>query len=418
MKLQQYTGPVHAKGLEDTAFYRYNVLLSLNEVGGDPARFGRSVEEFHESNVARAAEWPFEMLATATHDTKLGEDVRARISAISEMPDAWGREVARWMRVNRTHRSIVDGEPAPDRIDEYRFYQALVGVWPVDLPDRAGTAPDELIARLSEYMLKAVREAKVHTSWLTPNQPYEDALARFVRSALSGAAGARLLAALLPFQQRLARLGMINSLAQVTLKIGSPGVPDFYQGTDLWDLSLVDPDNRRPVDFERRARLLDEVDALLGQDASARATAIAEWLGSWRDGRVKLLITAAGLRLRRDLPHVFLGGGYVPVATEITVAAGAVAFARTAGAEGASTDAVLFVAPRLCASIVDDAHPVPLGGDCWKTSRLMLPPGLRDRAFLDVITGAEIRPTHAGESAWIFLGEVFQTLPVGILKVI
>jgi (1->4)-alpha-D-glucan 1-alpha-D-glucosylmutase len=416
MKLQQYTGPVHAKGLEDTAFYRYNVLLSLNEVGGDPARFGRSVEEFHESNAARAAEWPFEIIATATHDTKLGEDVRARINAISEMPDAWGREVARWMRINRTHRTIVDGEPAPDRIDEYRFYQALVGAWPADLPEHLDQAPDDLIARLSEYMLKAAKEGKVHTSWLTPNQPYEDALARFVRKSLSGPAGSRLLAALRPFEKRIARLGMLNSLAQVTLKIGSPGVPDFYQGTDLWDLSLVDPDNRRPVDFERRARLLDAVDALLGQDPASRAAAIAAWLESWRDGRVKLLVTAAGLRLRRELPHVFLGGGYLPVATEITVSAGAVAFARTADAEGAASDAVLFVAPRLCASIVDDAHPVPLGGDCWKTSRLMLPPGLRDRGFLNVITGAEIRPTHAGESAWMFLGEVCQTLPVGILR--
>jgi (1->4)-alpha-D-glucan 1-alpha-D-glucosylmutase len=418
MKLQQYTGPVHAKGLEDTAFYRYNVLLSLNEVGGDPARFGRSVEEFHESNAARAARWPFEMLATATHDTKLGEDVRARINVISEKPDAWGREVARWMRVNRTHRSLVEGEPAPDRIDEYRFYQALVGVWPAELPENVDQAPEDLISRLSEYMLKAAREAKVHTSWLTPHQPYEDALARFVRGALSGASGSRLLGALLPFQRRLARLGMINSLAQVTLKIGSPGVPDFYQGTELWDLSLVDPDNRRPVDFERRARMLDEVDALLGQDAPSRAQAIAAWLRGWQDGRVKLLITAAGLRLRRELPHVFLGGRYVPVATEITVPAGAVAFARTADSDDGASDAVLFVAPRLCASIADDAHPVPLGGECWKTSRLMLPPGLSDRAFLNVVTGAEIRPTRGGECAWIFLGEIFQTLPAGILRAI
>jgi (1->4)-alpha-D-glucan 1-alpha-D-glucosylmutase len=265
-------------------------------------------------------------------------------------------------------------------------------------------------------MLKAAREAKVHTSWLTPNQAYEDALARFVRHALSGAGGSRLLAALLPFQRRLARLGMINSLAQVALKTGSPGVPDFYQGTELWDLSLVDPDNRRPVDFERRARLLDEVDTLLSQDAPVRAARIAEWLESWRDGRVKLLVTAAGLRLRRALPHVFLGGGYVPLDAEITVPAGAVAFVRSAHAEATSSDAVLFVAPRLCASIVDDAHPVPLGGDCWKASRLMLPPGLRDCTFVDVISGAEIAPSRAGDTAWIFLGEIFQALPVGILR--
>ena len=412
MKLQQYTAPVQAKGLEDTAFYRYNVLVSLNEVGGNPQRFGCSVEEFHDACAARAARWPCEMIATATHDTKLGEDVRARINAISEVPDVWSREVGRWMRITRSLRSLVDGEPAPDRNDEYRFYQALVGVW----PDTSTAAPEDLIVRLSEYMLKAVREAKLHTSWLTPNQPYEDALADFVRKALSGPVGARLLPAFLPFQQRIARLGLINSLAQVTLKTGSPGVPDFYQGTELWDLSLVDPDNRRPVDFHLRCRLLNDVDALLALDPAARAARVAEWLAQWRDGRVKLLVTAAALRLRRALPEVFLGGGYLPLVTEVTVPAGVVAFARTARPDVERPDAVLFVAPRLCASIVDESRPVPVGGEAWKTSRLILPPELHERMFVDVITGAEIRPTRAGENAWIFLGEIFQTLPVGILR--
>jgi len=413
MKLQQYTGPVQAKGLEDTAFYRYNVLLSINEVGGDPSRFGRSVEEFHEANSARAADWPFEMLASATHDTKLGEDVRARINVLSEMPDEWGREVSKWMRINKPHRSLVDGEPAPDRVDEYRFYQALVGVWPVDLPPGTTEAPAQLIERLIEYMIKAVKEAKVHTSWLTPNEPYEEALRMFVQRTLSGPAGTRLLGGFLPFQQRIASLGMTNSLAQITLKIGAPGVPDFYQGTDLWELSLVDPDNRRPVDFRLRARLLDEVDALLAKNAPERRDDIADWLRTWRDGRVKLLVTAAGLRLRRDMSDVFLGGAYLPVPTEVSVPAGAVAFARTSG-----KDAVLFAAPRFCARLVNTEHPVPLGGEPWKTSRLLLPPGLRDRVFQNVITGAEVRPTKAAESAFIFLGEAFEALPVAILRAI
>jgi (1->4)-alpha-D-glucan 1-alpha-D-glucosylmutase len=411
MKLQQYTGPVQAKGLEDTAFYRYNVLLSINEVGGDPSRFGRSVEEFHEQNAARATDWPFEMLATATHDTKLGEDVRARINVLSEFPDEWGREVSKWMRINKPHRSLVDGEPAPDRIDEYRFYQALVGVWPVDLPAAATEAPPELIDRLIEYMTKAVKEAKVHTSWVTPNEPYEEALKKFVQLALSGPSGARLLGGFLAFQRKVASLGMINSLAQVALKIGAPGVPDFYQGTDRWDLSLVDPDNRRPVDFGLRARQLDDVDALLAKPVPERREGIGDWLRNWPDGRVKLLVTAAGLRLRRDLPDVFLGGGYLPVPTEVSVPAGAVAFARTAG-----HDAVLVAAPRLCARIVHPERPVPLGGDSWKTSRLLLPPVLRDRVFWNAITGAEVRPTRAAENAFIFLGEAFQTLPVAILR--
>ena len=392
------------------------MLLSLNEVGGDPSRFGRSPEEFHGTNTRRAAEWPFEMLATATHDTKLGEDVRARINVLSEMPVEWGREVSRWMRISKSHRSLVDGEPAPDRVDEYRFYQALVGVWPAGLPAGLTQAPEELVARLSEYMIKAVKEAKVHTSWLTTNEPYEDALRKFVQRALSGAAGSRLLAAFLPFQQRIASLGMINSLAQVVLKVGSPGVPDFYQGSDMWDLSLVDPDNRRPVDFDGRSRALDEVDALLAMEATARQAQIGVWLSNWNDGRIKLLVTAAGLRLRRELPHVFLGGGYLPLPMEISVPAGAVGFARTAVAEG--SDAVLFIAPRLCSQLAARDHVAPLGGECWKTSRVMLPPGLRDRVFRDVMTGAEIHPARAGENAWIFLGEVFQTLPVAILRAV
>ncbi|MEN3340551.1 MAG: (1-_4)-alpha-D-glucan 1-alpha-D-glucosylmutase [Acidobacteriota bacterium] len=416
MKFQQYTGPVQAKGLEDTAFYRYNVLLSLNEVGGDPSRFGRSAEEFHDANSARAAAWPFEMLATATHDTKVGEDVRARINVISEIPDEWSRQVSRWMRINRAHRTVVDGEPAPDRADEYRFYQAVLGAWPTGVPADATEAPADLIERLCEYMLKSVREAKVHTSWLTTNQPYEDALVRFVKRGLSGPAGARFLSAFLPFQARVASLGMVNSLAQTTLKLGSPGVPDIYQGTELWDLSLVDPDNRRPVDFDHRRRLLDEVDALLARDPRERGAIVSEWLENWKDGRIKLLVTTAGLRLRRDLPRVFPAGRYLPLETEVTVAAAAIAFARMEETDDGTRDAVIFAAPRLCHAIVDAEAHAPLGADCWKTSRIMIPPCLAGRTFRHELTGAEVRPTRAGDAAWIFLGEVFQNTPVAVLR--
>jgi (1->4)-alpha-D-glucan 1-alpha-D-glucosylmutase len=413
MKLQQYTSPVQAKGMEDTAFYRYNALLSLNEVGGDPSRFGRSVEEFHESNALRAKSWPFEMLASSTHDTKLGEDVRARINVVSEIPDAWGRDVLRWMRLNRAHRSLVDGEPAPDRPDEYRFYQALAGVWPVDLPDAVPEAPAELVERLSAYMIKAVREAKVHTSWLSPNQPYEDALVHYVERTLQGAGALRFLPTFLPTERRLAALGMITSLAQVVLKAGSPGVPDFYQGADLWDLSLVDPDNRRPIDFDRRGQLLDAVDRVLAEGPAERAPRLTAMLRCWRDGQIKLLVTAAALRLRQARSELFLSGAYVPLSTEITVPGGAVAFARTQG-----DDAALFVAPRLVSPLISNGHLAPLGGDVWKTSRVMLPRELHERTFHHELTGAEIRPTRAGESAWIFLGEVFQTVPVGILRAV
>ena len=422
MKLQQYTGPVQAKGLEDTAFYRYNVLVSLNEVGGDPERVGRSVEDFHDANLHRAKRWPFEMLGTATHDTKLGEDVRARINVLSELPDEWGREVAKWMRINRSHRSIVEGEPAPDRVDEYRLYQVLIGTWPPGVrpgsdsgqtssltrveaeSDPGLPAPEEFVTRIKEYMLKAAREAKVHTSWLTPHSAYEDGLAKFIDGILSGDGGAKFVSAFLPFQQRIAALGVTNSLAQVVLKVGSPGVPDFYQGTELWDLSMVDPDNRRPVDFDLRDRLLRELD-------DRGATAIPELVANAPDGRLKLFVTAWSLRLRRELPDVFGGGEYLPLTTEVPVSGDVIAFVRRAG-----DDVVIVAAPRLCARLECEGPPV--GAECWKTSRIMLPESLHDRTFQNVFTGEDVRPmTRAGE-AWIFTGQIFSQLPVAILRAI
>ncbi|HSC25952.1 MAG TPA: malto-oligosyltrehalose synthase [Vicinamibacterales bacterium] len=415
MKLQQYTGPVQAKGLEDTAFYRYNLLLSLNEVGGDPERFGRSAEEFHASCASRLAHWPFEMLATATHDTKMGEDARARINALSEIPDDWAREVARWMSLNRMHRTVVDNEPAPDRNDEYRFYQALVGIWPAaaglaGAQEEPEVAPD-LIARIQGYMIKSAKEAKVHTSWLTPNQKYENAILRFVDRVLGRTGRGRFLPAFLPLQRRVARLGLVNSLAQLTLKLGSPGVPDFYQGTELWDLTLVDPDNRQPVHFAQRERLLSEIERVLSLDQIARAGAVGDLLERWPDGRIKLLVTAAGLRLRRELPELFLQGRYVPLETEVTVSAGVIAFARVL-----DDRAVIFAAPRLCAPLVDRVQGLPLGGQSWKTSRILIPPELSGRTFRHEITGAELKPVTAGSQAWIFAGQIFDGVPAGIVR--
>lgn len=408
MKFQQYTGPVQAKGVEDTSFYRYNLLLSLNEVGGDPARFGRSPAEFHQANAHRLRDWPWEMIATATHDTKLGEDVRARLNVLSEIPDLWSRQAGMWMRLNRHHRTLVDGEPAPDRNDEYRFYQALLGIWPPEPDVPAGSAPAGLVDRLQAYMIKAVKEAKLHTSWLTPNEPYEQAVTRFVAGALGDA---KFLRAFQPFQARVAAAGMVNSLAQLTLKVGSPGAPDFYQGTELWDLTLVDPDNRRPVDFGLRRDMLAGVEALLALEPDARGPAIALRASRWQDGGIKLAVTLAGLRLRRDWPEVFLSGDYVPLDIESTVDASLIAFARVL-----DDRAAVFVAPRFCASMTDADHPLPIGGEKWKTSRVLLPPELADRVFRHEITGAGVRPVVTGTQAWIFAGQLFETIPVAILR--
>jgi (1->4)-alpha-D-glucan 1-alpha-D-glucosylmutase len=411
MKLQQYTGPVQAKGLEDTTFYRYNVLLSINEVGGDPGRFGRSAAEVHEANVQRLRQWPLEMLATSTHDTKMGEDVRARVNAISELSAEWTRNVARWMRLNRGLRTLIEADPAPDRNDEYRFYQALVGCWPAE-EIAAAEAPREFVARLQEYMLKAAREAKVHTSWLTTNQQYEDALTSFVERALTGSGAARFFPALRPLQSRIAAIGMLNSLSQVTVKLGSPGIPDFYQGTELWDLSLVDPDNRRPVDFDRRRMLVDEIDSILATAPAERKARLADAVAGWRDSRIKLLTTVAGLRLRREKPELFLAGDYLPLDTDVTVEGGAFAFARLDG-----EDAALFVAPRLCSRLFG-TDPRPPLGETWQASRVLIPQQLVGRTFRHEMTGAEIRATSTGDQTWIFLGEIFEDVPVGILRAV
>jgi (1->4)-alpha-D-glucan 1-alpha-D-glucosylmutase len=406
MKFQQYTGPLQAKGLEDTAFYRYNLLLSLNEVGGDPSRFGCSVSDFHEMSMRRRHEWPYEMLATATHDTKLGEDVRARLNVLSEMPEEWGREAARWMRMNRESRTLVDGEPAPDRNEEYRLYQALVGVWPPSM-----TSIDaEFVDRVKAYMVKAVKEAKVHSSWINPNEAYEQAVSAFIERVLVGPTSTEFLAAFVPVQRRIARAGLTNSLAQVVLKVASPGVPDFYQGTELWDLHLVDPDNRRPVDYAVRQDALADVNAVLGRPASERADAVRAVLARWPDGRIKTLVAAAGLRARRDLVEVFLDGDYLPLDTDMPVPARLVAFARI----HPNGRAAIAIAPTLSSKLVDDEHPLPVG-DRWRTARVLLPPSLAGLTFADCFTGAQVHPTNGTDSAWLFVGQVLSALPVALL---
>jgi (1->4)-alpha-D-glucan 1-alpha-D-glucosylmutase len=391
MKLQQYTAPVQAKGMEDTAFYRYNPLISLNEVGGSPGRFGRSVAEFHEANRARQERWPLEMIATTTHDTKLGEDVRARISVLSQIPGEWRKHVARWTRINTGHRAVVAGEPAPDRNDEYRFYQVLVGVWPTP-----GRPPDaRLVERLREYMTKATKEAKVHTSWVNDNQAYDGAITTFVERSLTAPGSARFLASFLPFQARVARLALANSLSQLILKIASPGVPDFYQGAELWDLRLVDPDNRAPVDFERRACLLEELEARLPvtidgavPDRQSRAAELKDLLEHWEDGRIKLWVTACGLRLRRAHPDLFVRGDYVPMDGPPAPGAGPglVAFARTNGGK-----AIVALAPRLLARVGDDWT---AWAGAWAESGIELPRWLAGRQWVNALSGERIEPVR------------------------
>ena len=313
MTLQQYSGPVMAKGVEDTAFYRYNRLVALNEVGGSPKRFGVTPSMFHKANAARAQHWPHAMLATATHDTKRGEDNRARLAVLSEMPEEWRGRVRAWSRVLRARRGDVEGVSAPDRGDEYMLYQMLVGSWPMDMLEDPGAEQlDAYGARIHSALEKSLREAKRRSSWAAPNAEYEEAMQAFARQALRSEG---FLSNFLPFVHRVARLGADNSLAQTVGKLTVPGVPDIYQGCELWDLSLVDPDNRRPVDFVRREAELAELACLL-EVPEQRLSLFKTLMHEWRDGRVKLATTALLLALRRKEPELFNFGNYQPIVIE------------------------------------------------------------------------------------------------------
>src|SRR5205807_9538683 len=275
-KFQQITSPVAAKGIEDTAFYVYNRLLSLNEVGGDPRRFGADPAQVHAWLVDRQRRSPSALSATATHDTKRGEDVRARLNVLSEIPGAWKSAVSKWRALNRRHKQDVRGAAVPDANEEYLLYQTLVGAWPFD--ENIAAFRD----RVRTYVVKALREGKGHTSWFGPDEEYEEGVRRFVDAILETRRPNPFLEAFRPFQARVAELGIYNSLAQLVIKIAAPGIPDFYQGTELWDLTLVDPDNRRPVDYDMRKNALARL---------REQSAPEELLEKRADGRVKLFVT-------------------------------------------------------------------------------------------------------------------------------
>lgn len=409
LKLQQYTGPLQAKGLEDTAFYRYPVLLSLNEVGGDPQRFGVTPRAFHAANQHRATHWPLGMLATSTHDCKRGEDGRCRIDVLSEIPTEWAREVMRWRRQNAGARSNVEGEPAPDGNDEYFFYQSLLGAWPARQLG-SSTPSLDFRQRMSDFMQKAMREAKLHTSWINNNEVYERACLHFVDTVLHPEAGQAFLTSFAPFCARVAFLGMLNSLSQLVLKLASPGVADFYQGSEVWNLDLVDPDSRKPVDFSSLSDVLAALEPALDGRVSeeTRRAFLAELMHAWPDGRIKLYLTCAGLRARRQHHTTFVQGGYLPLESEGEWADHVVALART----GQKALAVALT-PRLCANIASGDRP-PLG-PAWRDSMVRLPKGESGEGLVDVFTGRPCPVRVDSRGAGLALAEVFVDLPVALL---
>jgi (1->4)-alpha-D-glucan 1-alpha-D-glucosylmutase len=381
----------------------YNRLTSLNEVGGDPAQFGVSLESFHRQNLERLGRWPHTMLATSTHDTKRSEDVRARINALSEIPLDWRSALTRWSRLNTAKKAKVDGEPAPDRNDEYLLYQTLVGAWPVS---SAGPKEwNDFRERMAAYMQKAIKEAKVHTSWVNPNEAYDQAVTNFVRDILDPGGENEFVKDFVQFHSRIAYVGMLNSLSQTLLKIASPGVPDFYQGTELWNLSLVDPDNRHPVDFKKRKSLLEELKRAEAEDPIAL---VNDLLLHWQDGRLKLFVIYKALNFRRSRNELFQEGDYIPLYASGKVRKTVCAFARRKGKCWA-----LGAVPRLITRIAAPDKP-PRGGETWGESSLGFPPDA-PRHWLNVLTGeqAEISPTGKGNS--IALERLFGRFPVALL---
>jgi (1->4)-alpha-D-glucan 1-alpha-D-glucosylmutase len=407
MRFQQITGPVMAKGAEDTAFYVYNRLVSLNEVGGSPERFGTTLEAFHGQNIERGRSRPQAMLATSTHDTKRSEDVRARINVLSEDPYAWREALRRWSRLNRKSRMIVDGQPVPDRNEEYLLYQTLIGAWPFCAPDDPGF--ETFRERIKAYMLKAIREAKVNTSWISPDTMYEDAVMFFIDAVLKVSPANRFLPDIIEFQQTTATCGMLNSLAQTLLKITSPGFPDFYQGTELWDLSLVDPDNRRPVDYRIRKGLLDELkrkESAEGLLETARSVVSTRY-----DGRIKMYLTGKALNFRRENRALFDFGRYLPLTVEGACREHVCAFERSV-----NDSSMLVVVPRFCSRLIRDSSGLPPGPEVWQDTRVEQPFDAAASRYRNIFTGEILGLLEQDGRLSLAVQDILSVFPVALLE--
>lgn len=404
-KFQQLTGPVMAKGLEDTAFYVYNRLVSLNEVGGSPDRFGIPLETFHGQNLERIKRWPHALIATSTHDSKRSEDVRARLNVLSEIPAEWRAALARWRRLNKKKKPAVEGRPVPDANEEYLYYQTLIGAWPFGAMDAAAFAA--FSGRIKDYMLKAVREGKVNSSWINMSCPYEEALMAFIDATLQ--TGAEFTNDVAAFQRRIARYGMFNSLSQTLLKITAPGVPDFYQGTELWTLTLVDPDNRGAVDYEQRRGMLGELEER--EVRQGRAALAAALLETMEDGRVKLFLTSRALAFRQRQSALFDEGDYSALDTAGERAGHVCAFARQRNGAVALT-----IAPRFFTRLAPQGDALPLGAAAWGETALLLPFEQDGALYREVFTGAALRARQQNGGAALPLKELLARFPVALLE--
>ena len=399
MRWQQLTGPIQAKGFEDTALYVYHPLLSTNEVGGDPRPTETaSREQFYAFLQRRLESWPATLNATETHDTKRSEDVRARLNVLSEIPEEWNRNLERWAKQNEPLKQKIGPEIVPDRNEEYFLYQTLIGVWPLD-PNEENT----LLTRVQEHLIKATREAMVHTRWTRPNQPHEEALKKFAADILCPQCGAEFLNDFRQFQQRVAYCGMINGLSQTLLKIASPGVVDFYQGSELWDLRLVDPDNRGPIDFARRRAALQSIASQTEGHSDDRLRELRE---RWQDGRIKMHLIRAALSFRRENQDLFRAGKFIPVETKGRYERNIVAFLRRT-----ENSHALVVVPRWFSQVCrpEGSPSAPEWGD----TRIIVPDG-SPREWNDIVTGTKIQANTEGSQAVVMASNLFMHFPVAL----
>lgn len=407
-RFQQVTSPIMAKAVEDTAFYIFNRLVSLNEVGGDPEAFGTSVATFHQQNMQRQTNWPDSLLSTSTHDTKRSEDVRARINVLSEIPQDWRSHAFRWSRINQRKKTDVDGEPAPSRNDEFLLYQTLLGSWPLDPMSRAER--DQYVERIQQYMMKATHEAKVHTSWISPHAQYEQATREFIAALLDDSPRNAFLASFEPFAKRIAGFGLWNSLSQTLLKLTCPGVPDIYQGSELWDFSLVDPDNRRPVDFVQRQRRLVSTINLANTNGNSLEF-VRELVATRHDGRIKLAVIRAALNHRQSHPKLYATGEYDPLEPTGHRKEHLCAFSRTSAKE-----AVVVVVPRLVTKLVSSPDELPTGPDVWQDTWLPLPNEMIGQRFRNVLTGETLEVNQQASVSGLPLASVLNSFPVAVLE--
>ncbi len=403
MKFQQITGPVMAKGVEDTAFYVYNRLVSLNEVGGSPERFGTLIDTFHGQNIERAKNWPYALITSSTHDTKRGEDVRARINVLSEIPVEWTEHLTLWARLNRRKKITVNNNQVPDRNEEYLLYQTLLGAWPTG--PATGGEYDIFKARIRTYMIKAIKEARVNTSWINPNRLYEEALTAFIDAILDRERENAFLEDFISFQKRVSLCGMYNSCGQTLLKICSPGIPDFYQGTELWDFSLVDPDNRRPVDYGCRMKMLKEMKEDLQRKGALEYA--RELTRSMQDARIKMYIMYRALAIRAQVQQGFEKGDYIPLETSGMCSGHIVAFARRF-----LNTMIIVAVPRFLAKILSSSD---LNfSETWEDTMVIVPGSAGDNVYENVYTGEKLKKT-ASDSPGLECSVLFRHFPVALL---